>query len=129
MKHAPNIAAALLGLAFIAFGINFFVPFLPPLPKPEAGSAPALFFGAIGPTGFLAFVKTLEIIGGVLVILPVLRNIGLLILGPIVINILAINIFIIGGTAVFAPPVILISVLSAFLLWNARSKFTALLGK
>ncbi len=128
MKHIPNIAAGLLGLAFILFGINFFAPFLPPFPAPEAGSPPALFWGAVGATGFMAFVKTFEIIGGILVALPKTRNIGLLILGPIVINILAFNIFIAGGAAVFQVPVIVISVLSAYLLWVGRNKFRGLLN-
>lgn len=128
MKHLPNIAAGLLGLAFVIFGINFFAPFLPPFPPPEAGSPPALFFGAVGATGFMAFVKALEIIGGLLVALPKTRNLGLLVLGPIVVNILAFNIFIAGGAAVFQPPVIAISILSAYLLWVGRKKFCGLLN-
>jgi uncharacterized membrane protein YphA (DoxX/SURF4 family) len=127
MKHIPQIAASLLGLAFLLFGINHFVPFLPPLDPPPAGSPPALFFGAIVPTGFLSFVKVLEIVGAVLVAIPLTRSIGLLVLGPIVINILAINIFVIGGGAVFQPPVIAVSVLSAFVLWNERTKFLGLI--
>lgn len=126
MKHLPNIAGVLLGLAFITFGSNHFLHFIPRGGGPPAGSPPALFFGAIGPTGFLTFVKTLEIIGGALVILPNLRNFGLLVLGPIVVNILAFNIFIAGGNAVFQPQVIAVSVLSAYLLWAGRKKFIGL---
>lgn len=127
MKHIPNIAAVLLGLAFITFGINFFVPFLPPFPAPEPGSPPALFWGAVGATGFMAFVKSLEILGGILVAIPKTRNLGLLVLGPIVVNILAYNVFIAGGSAVFQAPVLAVSILSAFLLWTARDRFCALI--
>lgn len=126
MKQLPTIAAALLGVAFITFGINFFVPFLPPFPAPEAGSPPALFWGAVGATGFMAFVKSLEILGGILVAIPKTRNLGLLVLGPIVVNILAYNIFIAGGSAVFQPPVLVVSILSAYLLWAGREKFCGL---
>ena len=80
-------------------------------------------------TGFITFVKVLEILGGILVAIPKTRNFGLLILGPIVINIVAINILIIGGTAILQPPVLLISGLSAFLLIIERKKFLALIGK
>ena len=127
MKHIPQIAASLLGLAFLLFGLNHWFGFLGELPKPPEGSAPDLFFGAIVPTGFLGFVKVLEIVGAILVIIPLTRNIGLLVLGPIVINIIAINIFIMGGAAVFQPPVIAVSVLSAFVLWSERAKFLGLL--
>ena len=128
MKHIPTIAAILLGVAFITFGLNHFLKFIPMGDGPPKGTPPALFFGAVGPTGFLTFVKILEIAGGVLVLLPKTRNIGLLVLGPIVINILAFNIFIAGGSAVFQEPVIAVSVLSAYLLWTGREKFAGLLN-
>lgn len=128
MKHIPNIVAALFGLAFLIFGLNFFFSFLPPMPKPAPGSPPAMFIGTMYATGFLKFVKTLEILGAILVIIPKTRNWGLLILGPIVVGIVATNIYVKGGNAVFAPPVIAISIMAAYLLWNARSKFLKLLN-
>ena len=128
MKKLPSIAAVLLGLAFITFGLNHFLKFMSTGGMSPAGSPAAAFFGAIFTTGFLAFVKILEITGGILVALPKTRNIGLLVLGPIVLNIIAINVFIKGGTSVFEPPVIVISVLSAYLLFAARDKFLGLLG-
>ena len=129
MKQLPNIIGGLLGLAFLTFGINFFFPFLPPLPRPEAGSPPAMFFGAIYMTGFLSFIKSLEIIGAILVAIPKTRNWGLLLLGPIVVGIIAVNVFIKGGSAVLDPALIAISLMSAFLLWIARDKFLGLLNK
>ena len=128
MKKLPCLAALLLGLAFITFGLNHFLKFMPAGGPMEEGSAAAMFFSAIVPTGFLTFVKIFEITGGLLVAIPKTRNIGLLILGPIIINILAINILIIGGGAVFQPPVIVISVLAAYLLFAAKDKFLGLLG-
>ncbi len=49
---------------------------------------------AFGPTGYMTFVKILELLGGLLVIVPKTRNFGLLILGPILVNILAFHVFI-----------------------------------
>lgn len=128
MKHIPTLAGALLGAAFVFFGLNHFTGWV----SPGGGGKPAPevihFFSAIKPTGFLSFVKVLEITGGILVAIPLTRNFGLLVLGPIVINILAYNILIAGGNAVFAPPVIAVSVLSAYLLWAGRRKFAGLLA-
>jgi hypothetical protein len=87
------------------------------------------FFGAIVPSGFLAFIKCLEITGAILVAIPKTRNWGLLVLGPIVIGIIAVNVFIKGGGAVIDPAIIAISVFSAYLLWDARAKFIGLLNK
>jgi len=120
------IAGGLLGLLFIVFGLNFFLKFID-MPSPPAESHAAAFMGAMYATGFLALVKVLEIVGGVLVAVSKTRNIGLLVLGPIVFNILAFNIFIApGGLA--QPPVILVAVLSAFLLWAGRSSFAKLVN-
>lgn len=128
MKHLPTIAGALLGLAFIIFGLNFFFKFMPAGgPHPE-GSPAAMFFGALFISKFLTTVKVLEIIGGILVAIPKTRNWGLLVLGPVVINILLINILIIGEGAIFKVPVIAISALSAYLLWHERKKFLGLLN-
>ncbi len=123
MKHLPNIAGILLGLAFLAFGINHFYPFLPKPSGGDVGPHTANFFIAMKKSGYLDFIKICEIIGGLLILIPKTRNFGLLLLGPIVINIIAINIIIKGHGAVFAPPVIIISVISAYLLWAARKKF------
>ena len=117
MKKLPCIAGAVLGLIFIVFGLNFFLKFIP-IPAPEEGTPAAMFMGALYPTGYLTFVKVLEILGGILVILPRTRTIGLLILTPIVVNILAFHVFITSGHGLTDPPVILITVLTAFLAWH-----------
>ena len=127
-NNAPSIAGGLLGLAFIAFGLNHFVPFLPSPPSPAEGSPPAMFFGSLFATGYLDFIKVIEILGGILVAIPKTRNLGLLALGPVVVNILAFQIFMTGGAGLTQPPVILVSALSAFLLWSAREKFAGLLN-
>jgi uncharacterized membrane protein YphA (DoxX/SURF4 family) len=112
MKHAPTIAGGLLGLLFIIFGLNFFLKFIPMPPGPPEGSPAALFFGALFPTGYLAFVKVLEIIGGLLVAIPKTRNFGLLILGPIIINILAFHVFLTNRAGLLDPPLLLICALA-----------------
>ena len=63
-----------------------------PEPPPE-GTPPAHFFAAFGPTGYLSFVKVCEVVGGLLVAIPRTRNLGLLVLGPVIVNILAFHLF------------------------------------
>ena len=86
MKYITHISAFFLGLIFIVFGMNFFLKFLP-VPTPPAGSPAAMFMGGMYASGFLAFVKVLEILGGLFVAIPQTRHLGLLILGPIIVNI------------------------------------------
>ena len=92
-KIITLIASILLGGAFIVFGLNFFLQFMS-IDGPAEGSNAATFIGVLYTTGYLGFVKILEVIGGVLVIIPKTRNLGLLILGPIIINIIAYYYFI-----------------------------------
>ncbi len=128
MKNAPPIAGALLGLIFVVFGLNFFLKFIPMPPPPPADSPVGMFMGALFPTGYLAFVKVLEVLGGLLVAIPRTRALGLLVLGPIIVNILAFQVFLAGGAKLADPVTVAIIVLPLFLLWAERKKFGALLS-
>jgi len=122
MKIATHIVAALFGLMFLFGGCFFFFGTLPPGPPED--SLPGKFMAAFGPTGYMAFVKVCEIIGGALVIVPRTRNLGLLILGPIVINILCFHAFVVKGG--WGPAHAFITVAALFLLWTERRAFAAL---
>jgi putative oxidoreductase len=123
MKIAAHLAAALLGLAFIAFGLMFLLGLVPEQPAPPEGSPPAHFMAAFVPTGYLTFVKVLEVVGGLLVALPPTRRAGLLILGPILVNILAFHGFVTGGVGLFSPVTMLLCALALFLVWAERRAF------
>lgn len=125
MKLATNIAGVLLGLIFNVVAWNFFLHFFA-MPAPPEGSPPALFLGAMIPTNYFAFVKVLEITGGILVAIPRMRSLGLLTLGPIVVNILCFHTFLTKGAGLVGLP-LLVASLSAFLLWTERAAFSRLL--
>ena len=126
-EKIPLIAGGLLGLLFLTFGLNFFLHFIE-IPQAPEGSDMAKFGGVLYVSGFFAFVKSLEIIGAVLVAIPKTRNIGLLILTPIVVVILATHVFIMDGAGLFDPPLVLITALTAYLIVDARSKIKGLLN-
>jgi hypothetical protein len=121
------VAGALLGLAFIAAGLMMLLGLAPEMPPPPEGSPVALFMGAFVPTGYLTFVKVCEVLGGVLVAFPKTRNWGLLVLGPIIINILAFQVFVAGGQGLADPMLLGICALAAYLLWVERRAFCGLL--
>src|SRR6188768_1113224 len=127
-KYPPIIAGVLLGLLFVMSAIMVLFNLVKAPPPPE-GSPAAMFFGAFAPTGYLTFVKLFELVGGLFVMIPRLRNFGLLLLGPVIVNIVAFHIFIGGGFKDLLNPMLLvIIVLSLYLLWDARKKFASLLG-
>ena len=118
-KIIPLIASILLGVAFIVFGLNFFLQFMS-IDGPAEDSNAAAFIGVLYSTGYLGFVKILEVIGGVLVILPKTRNLGLLILGPIIINIIAYYYFIKNS---FDWDIAILAALAIFLLIKQGRSF------
>lgn len=125
MKYAPIIAGIVLGLLFVMSSVVVLFN-LVPMPPPPEGTPAALFMGAFIPTGYMTFVKVLELTGGILVAIPRTRNFGLLVLGPILVNILAFHIFIMKSATLLDPMLIVICLLAAYLLWVGRKQFSAL---
>jgi hypothetical protein len=125
MKYAPTIAGIVLGLLFVmaAVVVLFDLVKAPPIPE---GTPAAMFMGAFVPTGYMTFVKVLELLGGVLVMIPRTRNFGLLVLGPIIINILAFHTFVTKGEGLSNPLLIIIVLLALYLLWVGRNQFAGL---
>jgi putative oxidoreductase len=126
-KYIPTIAGIVLGLLFIMASVVVLFH-LVKAPPPPAGSPAALFFGAFMPTGYMTFVKIFELTGGILVAIPRTRNLGLLVLGPIILNILAFHTFITHGEGLLNPMLDVIVVLALYLLWVGRKKFAGLLN-
>ena len=128
MKIASHIAATLLGLMFIMASVMVLFKLGPTPPAPPEGSLPAHFMAAFAPTGYMHFVKVIELLGGLMVIIPRTRNIGLLFLGPVIINIIAFHVFV-AGDGVKDPMLIGIIVLALFLLWVERKAFACLVTR
>ena len=124
-KIIPIAAGIILGLLFVMSGMMVLLK-LAPTPKFPEGSAVASFMSAFGPTGYMTFVKVFEVLGGVLVAIPKTRNLGLLVLGPIIVNILAFNIFIMGGAGLTNPMLLAVVVLALYLLVVERKAFAGL---
>jgi putative oxidoreductase len=122
MKYAIIIDRILLGLVFTVFGSNAFLHFMGPTPEMH-GDAGA-FMGALFHSGYIYPIAALQVLGGLLLLLggrfvaP-----GLILLGPIIVNIDLYHIFLDrNGLAIAA----VVSVLALFLLWVYRFKFPAI---
>ena len=128
MKYLPSIAGILLGLLFVMSAVVVLFHLVPTPPIPE-GTPMAMFMGAFGPTGYMTFIKVCELLGGILVAIPRTRNFGLLVLGPIIINILAFHLFVTKGEGLFSPMLIVIVALTLYLLWAGRKAFAGLVNR
>lgn len=124
MKIAAIIAGILLGLLFIMSAVTVLFQ-LVDIPEPPAGTPVASFMAAFGPTGYMTFVKVIELLGGILVAIPETRNLGLLCLGPVIVNILVFH-QLVAGDGIFQPMLLGIVALSLFLLWVERKAWKGL---
>ena len=123
MKIATIIARVLLGLMFVVFGLNIFLHFLP-MPKPPETPTPADHFAmAMMQSGYMYVVGALQVIGGLLLLIGRFVPLGLVLLGPVIVNIVLFHIFL--APANFAPGLVA-SVLALFLVWRYRANFAGL---
>ena len=127
MKYIPTIAGVLLGLCFLAASVPVLFNLIN-IPKLPEGTPAWHFMEAFVPTGYVKFVKMFEFIGGLAVMVPRLRNIGLLLLGPVIVNIIAFHVFVDDPHQLVNPMLDIIIVCALYLLWTARQKFAGLLN-
>jgi|SRR5882724_2298244 len=85
MKIAALIARILMGLAFLVFGLNGFLHFIPsgPMPTGAAGQ----FVGALMTSHYFLVVAGLQFLGGALLLMNRYAPLALVILAPIIVNI------------------------------------------
>jgi len=127
MKILTIIARILLGLAFVVFGLNGFLHFIPG-PPPPADSPAGQFFAVATATGFMKPIFALQFIGGLLVLLGIFVPLGLTILAPIIFNILLFHICMVPGPKEMMPGII-VAVLEVFLIWRYWPNFRALVQR
>ena len=121
MKYVIIIVRVLLGLMFAVFGSNAFLHFIP-MP-PMQGQAGA-FIGALVSSGYIYPIATLQVLGGLLLLLGGrFVPLGLTLLGPVIVNIVLYHIFL---DTEGLPMAIGVSLAALFLLWIYRFKFPAI---
>ena len=87
MKIAVLIARTLLGLLFFVFGLEFFLKFMNMAQPPMSPAATAFNTGLYGSGYFFQFLKGLEVVCGLALLLNRFTAFFLLVLFPITVNI------------------------------------------
>ena len=123
MKYFYLLCRILLGILFLVFGANLLHPFLP-MEMPPAGSLPAQFMGVMFPSGWMHEIGLLQILGGLLVLIGGTAPLGLVILGPLIVNILTFHILLAGGHGI--APGLFATLLEIILIYGYRSNFAGI---
>jgi putative oxidoreductase len=116
------IARVLLGLVYFVFGLNFFLHFIPDQPQP--GGAAGAYSAGLFQTGyFFPFMKTIEVIGGALLLSGFFVPLSVAVLAPITVHIFLFHIFLAPAGAVMG---IVLLVLNLYLAWAYSENFKPL---
>jgi len=121
MKIAAIIVRILLGLAFVVFGSNIFLHFMPAPPPPATLAGD--FSKALMQSHYIYVVGLLQVIGGLLLLIGRYVPLGLTLLGPVIVNILLFHVFLDPSGL---PLAIIVTILALFLLWRYRTNFAGL---
>lgn len=117
MKTAVLIARIVLGFIFLVFGLNGFLQFLPQPAMPQGAVS---FFGALAASGYiLPLLFATQIVGGALVLVGMVP-LGLLILAPVIVNIVAFHVFLAPDGLAFAT---VVGAVALFLAWTHRGAY------
>ena len=117
MKIVLIIARLLLGIVFTVFGLNIFLHFIPqPPPQGQAGA----FAGAMFISGYIYVIGALQVLGGLIMLSGRFVALGLVLLGPVIVNILLFHIFLAPQGL---PVAFVVGVLGSLLVWGHWDRF------
>jgi putative oxidoreductase len=120
MSKVIVVARILLGALFVLFGANFFLHFLKmPMPTGDAGT----YMGVLFMHHFLYVVGALQLVGGLLLLVGRFVPLGLVLLGPVIVNIILYHLLL---EPVGIAPGVLVTILELFLLFAYRKSFRGL---
>jgi len=118
---APHVARIVLGLAFLVFGLNGFLHFLPmPPPPPEAAGYLQFMTGSY----LLTLVKATEVTVGLLLLSNRFVPLALIALLPVTVNIVLFHATL-EPASTLALPLVLLG-LQLFLAWTHRASYAPL---
>jgi uncharacterized membrane protein YphA (DoxX/SURF4 family) len=120
MKILTLIARLLLGLIFVVFGLNGFLNFLKgPMPSGLAGQ----FVGALFLSHYFWVIAALQIAGGALLLVNRFLPLGLVLLGPVIVNIILYHVFL-NQTGI--APAIVVTILWLIVFYERRQYFSGI---
>lgn len=112
------VLRTIFGLAFVVFGLNKFLHFIP---NPQEPPAAMDFFGALFRTGyFIPLLASTEIASGALLLSGMLVPFALVLLAPVIVNIFMFHLFLAPGGL---PMAIIFVACELILAWQYRRAY------
>ncbi len=120
-----NISRFMLGGVYVLFGLNYFFSFMP-MDALEREAAIRFMDGLHGSRYFFPFLKTVEVVMGLLLISGFYSALALIILMPVTLNIFLFNLFL-NPTSL--PLALIMMIAHLYLAWVHKPYYKGLLKK
>lgn len=126
LRFAPVVARVLLGLLFMVTGLNGFLNFLPQPPADAMPEGAMAFAGALQSSGYMfPMIMGTQLLCGVLLVTGLFVPLGLVLLAPVVVNIVAFHVFLAPSGLAIA---VVVAVVEVYLVWAYRRAFRPMLA-
>ncbi len=108
-----------LGLAFVVFGLDYFLHYLP---DPGASQQGGAFLEALWVTGYMfPMIKVIETACGALLLLGLYVPLALLLLAPVLVNVVMYHVML--DPSILRPVALVLMALELYLAWQYRQSF------
>ena len=122
MKIVTTILRLLFGLAFVVFGLNFFLNFIK---QPPPSGLALDYFKVMAASHYLYVIGALQLLSGLLLLIGKFVPLALTILAAMLFNILCIHILMAPEGL---PMALVFAAVEVFLVWSYRERFAGILS-
>ncbi len=129
MNFIKKIPVYVLGIIFVLFSLQFFVMVLTHTAMPEMPGMAGQYMNILFKSGYVWVVKVLELVIGVLILVPRTRRIALVLIAPICVNIFLSEILIIQPPFAQMVPAFLVVILNSIGLYQYRESYMPMVRK
>lgn len=129
MNFIKKLPVYLLGIIFIVFSLQFFVMIFTHASMPPMEGMAAQYMDVLFRSGYVWVVKVLELVLGILILIPRTRRIALVLIAPISINILLSELLIIQPPFAQMIPALLVVIFNIIGLYQYRVAYMPMVRK
>jgi len=121
----PAIARIIMGLAFLVFGLNGFLHFIPQPKDAMPEGVTTLMTGFMKSRYMMPLIFGTQTLVGVLLLINCFVPLALALIAPVIVNIICFHVFLMPSTI---APGIVVAVLELYLAWSYRKAFAPMLA-
>lgn len=123
MKFVKKLPIILLGLMYVIFSAQFFIMIMTKAAMPMMSNLAIMFMTAWFVSGFVFITKSIELVGGFLLLVPRTRALALIIMAPMSVGIFLTELLIVKSGFPAMLPAVLILVFNVIGIYQYRAKY------